>query len=84
MGVFCNHSGVRILLCLCRIPAIAANFVAGMKQTAENVDDGMAFNLFERPAIARNDEVLSLLSKTDRNLATRVANGRFACPELEF
>ena len=55
-----------------------------MKQTAENVDDGMAFNLFERPAIARNDEVLSLLSKTDRNLATRVANGRFACPELEF
>jgi hypothetical protein len=25
-----------------------------------------------------------LLSKTGRNLATRVANGGFACPELEF
>src|ERR1035437_7006590 len=26
----------------------------------------------------------SLLSKTDRNLATRVANGGFGCPELEI
>jgi hypothetical protein len=26
----------------------------------------------------------SLLSKTGENLATRVANGGFACPELEF
>jgi hypothetical protein len=26
----------------------------------------------------------SLLSKTGRNLATRVANGGLACPELEF
>jgi hypothetical protein len=25
-----------------------------------------------------------LLSKTGRNLATRVANGSFACPKLEF
>jgi hypothetical protein len=25
-----------------------------------------------------------LLSKTGRNLATRVANGGFACPELKF
>jgi hypothetical protein len=27
---------------------------------------------------------IPLLSKTRRNLATRVANGSFACPELEF
>jgi hypothetical protein len=26
----------------------------------------------------------SLLSKTGKNLATRIANGGFACPELEF
>ena len=26
----------------------------------------------------------ALLSKTDRNLATRVANGGFTCPKLEF
>jgi hypothetical protein len=28
--------------------------------------------------------LLPLLSKTDRNLATRVADVGFACPELEF
>jgi hypothetical protein len=29
-------------------------------------------------------DVATLLSKTDRNLATRVANGGFGCPELEI
>ena len=29
-------------------------------------------------------ELVSLLSKTGTNLATRVANGGFTCPELEF
>jgi hypothetical protein len=29
-------------------------------------------------------ELKSLLSKTVADLATRVANGGFACPELEF
>jgi hypothetical protein len=29
-------------------------------------------------------EIDSLLSKTGRNLAAPVANGSFACPELEF
>jgi CubicO group peptidase (beta-lactamase class C family) len=30
------------------------------------------------------NDTSSLLSKTGANLATRVANGDFACPELEF
>jgi DNA invertase Pin-like site-specific DNA recombinase len=29
-------------------------------------------------------DLVSLLSKTGTNLTTRVANGGFACPELEF
>ena len=42
-----------------------------------------------RPSLAALVEVelnwkISLLSKTGKNLATRVANGGFACPELEF
>jgi len=37
------------------------------------------------PEFPENVFVLKpLLSKTGRNLATRVANGGFACPELEF
>ena len=33
---------------------------------------------------AGNLYIAALLSKTGRNLATRVANGSFACPKLEF
>ena len=38
---------------------------------------------FQRTGSHDNPEK-SLLSKTGTNLATRVANGSFACPELEF
>jgi hypothetical protein len=60
----------------------AASFVAGYEGSFDNVVRGaslyLCFNLKEcsyfRP----------LLSKTGTNLTTRVANGGFACPELEF
>ena len=42
------------------------------------------FLLLTFEGIISRIEIGTLLSKTDRNLATRVANGRFACPELEF
>jgi mRNA interferase RelE/StbE len=34
--------------------------------------------------VDRDAKVISLLSKTGEDLATRVANGGFACPELGF
>jgi hypothetical protein len=36
------------------------------------------------PLLPNDVDTEPLLSKTGENLATRVANGGFACPELEF
>ena len=45
-------------------------------------EDGLNHSLRDRHS--GKDYLQSLLSKTGADLATRVANGGFACPELEF
>ena len=45
---------------------------------------GSAWPAKMAPSPAATNKSTTLLSKTDRNLATRVADVGFACPELEF